>query len=161
MSKGVGEQREPSYFGNFKGLRWIGEGSTDFERRLTYTDRSANSDCLAAETVASLKKYIDARARRVDLFDTQIFSDPAWDLLLWIFLGHLEQRALTISELPVFPDVPPSTATRWLRVLIEEGWVLTTENAAGSNSTSVALSPRATDALNEYFKILGRGTPGL
>lgn len=78
------------------------------------------------------------RRARDDVFGENLFSDPAWDILLELFGAKLAGRRVTTSELAQAIEVPLSTTLRWIAALHERGLI---ESDAVANVTSaVALS---------------------
>jgi hypothetical protein len=49
-----------------------------------------------------IKGIIHARRRREEIFPDRMFGDPAWDLLLVMYAGHLgnKRRSVTPAESP-------------------------------------------------------------
>ncbi|MFT3965149.1 MAG: MarR family transcriptional regulator [Sphingobium sp.] len=65
------------------------------------------------------------RAIRVrnSAFDTSIFSDPAWDMLLDIYVSQSLNKQTTVSDLCNATTAPPTTALRWISVLERRGLI--------------------------------------
>lgn len=55
----------------------------------------------------------------------ELFSDPAWDILLELFAARLGCRRMTVDELARSIDMPRSTTARWIEVLSDRGLVTT------------------------------------
>lgn len=49
-----------------------------------------------------------------------LFADPAWDMLLDLFVARAEQRPVSVSSLCIAANVPASTAHRWIQALIDQ-----------------------------------------
>lgn len=62
-----------------------------------------------------------ARRARDDLLGRDLFSDPAWDMLLELYAAKLAGRTMTLKQLALAVETPPSTAARWLSALDEHG----------------------------------------
>lgn len=73
-----------------------------------------------AEFVARLKRL---RLRRNQLMGAPLFRDPAWDMLLELFVAHETGRKLSVSSLCYSSGVPPTTALRQLARLEKHGFV--------------------------------------
>jgi Mn-dependent DtxR family transcriptional regulator len=61
------------------------------------------------------------RRGREEVFGKNLFSDPAWDILLEVYAAHLGQRTLSTADLAAEIGLPESTVTRWVDVLAEHG----------------------------------------
>lgn len=63
------------------------------------------------------------RHARDDIFGQNLFSDPAWDILLELFGAKLGDRKMTTSELAKAIEAPLSTTRRWIGVLHAHGLI--------------------------------------
>jgi DNA-binding MarR family transcriptional regulator len=52
-----------------------------------------------------------------------LFADPAWDMLLDLFVAKGEGRSISVSSLCIAAGVPASTAHRWIQALVRAGTV--------------------------------------
>jgi len=75
-----------------------------------------------ALAVAAARVY-GARRRRARHFDSAIFADPAWDMLLDLFIARARGKHLRTTSLCIASAVPPSTALRWIAELARQGLV--------------------------------------
>jgi hypothetical protein len=48
-----------------------------------------------------------------------LFADPAWDMLLDLFVAKAEERPVSISSVSIASGVPASTAYRWIEALLD------------------------------------------
>jgi DNA-binding MarR family transcriptional regulator len=58
-----------------------------------------------------------ARRGRDALFGANLFSDPAWDILLELYAATLGKRSMSPAELSRAINTPASTTGRWLSAL--------------------------------------------
>jgi hypothetical protein len=72
-----------------------------------------SDDALA--TVAA--RVYRARRRRERHFDAAIFADPAWDMLLDLFIAKARGKAVRTSSLCLAGAVPVATGLRWIAEL--------------------------------------------
>jgi DNA-binding MarR family transcriptional regulator len=61
------------------------------------------------------------RMRRNDVIGAPLFRDPAWDMLLELFMAHERGEVLTITSLCYAAGVPLSTGTRQFQRLEDHG----------------------------------------
>jgi DNA-binding MarR family transcriptional regulator len=64
-----------------------------------------------------------ARRRRSRFFEPTMFSDPAWDILLELYIAEWEQRRLSITALSDRSGVAGTTVLRWLELFEREGLI--------------------------------------
>ena len=77
------------------------------------------------DRAASLATAIlDFRRSRLKLLPPELFAEPAWDLLLELFLADAEGRRLTARQVCERSDIPPPVMSRWLKHLSQSGYVV-------------------------------------
>ncbi|MBB4612456.1 winged helix DNA-binding protein [Novosphingobium taihuense] len=102
---------------------------------------------------AIAKAKIQARRRRQELFPGIQVADPAWDLMLELFIHHVEMRQISVTGLGLGANIPGATVLRWLAIFHEAGlivrepdpsdrrrvWVRLTQS--GAERIAMAISP--------------------
>jgi DNA-binding MarR family transcriptional regulator len=79
------------------------------------------------------------RLRRT-IFPKELFSDPAWDIILALYRTHLSQQRLSILHLSKVAHVAPTTTLRWVNCLVDRNLVNRTEDPLDSRRVFVSLS---------------------
>lgn len=76
-------------------------------------------------TPAKILKYAEnlynLRRQRENFFDKSLFGEPAWDLLLDLFIQGERGKQVSISSACVGAAVPTTTALRWVTTLMTKG----------------------------------------
>lgn len=80
------------------------------------------------------------------------FQDPAWDILLLVYLEHLKGRALNVTAACTAGNVAPTTGLRWLQKLTEDGWVERRTQARNKKCVLVILTDRALVRMNALME---------
>lgn len=88
------------------------------------------------------------------VFPEELFSDPAWDILLELYALHLEQQRTSISSVCVASSVPASTALRWIGKLEQDGFVVRTADPVDARRSWLALSSDGLDRMRDLFEML-------
>ncbi|MBV2150926.1 ArsR family transcriptional regulator [Sphingobium sp. AS12] len=104
--------------------------------------------------LAALARYIEARRARATLLGQNLFSDPAWDMLLLLYQAGLEGRALTLEQLSEKSRLSMSVIVGQVGVLERRG--LLDEHQTSPNSRrrrAICLSPLAVDAMSSWFSL--------
>ncbi|MQT13513.1 response regulator [Segnochrobactrum spirostomi] len=70
-----------------------------------------------------LEALIAARSDRQALFKTELFADPAWDMLLDLALSEASGRRISVTSLCIASGVPTTTALRRLDDLQAAGLI--------------------------------------
>ena len=98
---------------------------------------------------------IDRRELRKIFLNPTIFGEPAFDLLLALYVSSTSP-IISASELGGVVGLSPSSTMRWLKFLVSEGLVLTAEEEIDDPDTmAVALTDRGRTSLDDYFKAAG------
>lgn len=67
--------------------------------------------------------YRGRRARDEAFSEDALFGEPAWDILLDLYIAEVEGKPLSVTAACIGAAVPTSTALRWLVILEERGLV--------------------------------------
>jgi DNA-binding MarR family transcriptional regulator len=78
-----------------------------------------------------------------------IFGEPAWDLLLEVYVREASGLSATAADLQAELAQPSSTAVRWLKVLEEQGLIRRKQLSTGVEVIGLTSDGRA--ALNDYL----------
>lgn len=92
------------------------------------------------DPLTALRNNIHNRRLRNKLLPAELFSDPAWDMILDLALAALEQRQVSVSSLCLAANVPTTTALRWIKIMLDQGLLLRTDDAADRRRSFVAIS---------------------
>lgn len=112
------------------------------------------------ELVRLACKLYDARRGRDRLFNSRLFGEPAWDMLLALYGLPSRGELLSVTSLGYAADVPPSTALRWQRTLIEEGLIERFTVEFDTRLQLVRLTPKGQMLLERYLiKLFYCGQP--
>lgn len=79
------------------------------------------------------------RARRT-VFGEDLFSDPAWDILLELYAAKLGRRRLSLSELARAIETPPSTTGRWIAALEDRRLISSAIDPANPSRIEIKLT---------------------
>lgn len=105
---------------------------------------------------AEVRATIRARRLRDQFFDSGLFADPAWDMLLDLFAAQLEHARVSVSSLCIAAAVPPTTALRWITTMREAGLFERHDDPFDRRRAYVGLSETARLAMQRYCAALKR-----
>lgn len=97
-----------------------------------------------------LRKVQRARSRRTDFLSASLFGEPAWDMLLELFVSALEQKRVTVGALCIASKVPQTTALRWIDALLKEGLATRRSDPLDGRRIYVEISAAAYGAMQNY-----------
>jgi len=69
-------------------------------------------------------EILGVRKRRETVFGDDLFGEPAWDLMLDLFVQHVERQKTSSTSAAIAARVPPTTALRYLNSLVRKGLVM-------------------------------------
>ncbi len=91
------------------------------------------------------------RRLRENHFAGDLFADPAWDILLDLFIhGSLGQR-VPVTSACIASNVPQATALRWLGMLEDRGLISREDDPSDRRRTFVALTRQGESAVTQYL----------
>lgn len=92
------------------------------------------------------------RALRARIFNSKMFGEAAWDMLLALYVTDQSSARHTVSGLVALSGVPPTTALRWLDYLeTEEQLVTRSPNPLDARVFRIELTDKARELLDTYF----------
>lgn len=121
----------------------------------TLTNRSLGSIRPRSDSLEisgeALTNHIWAWQQRACYLPSELFSDPAWGMLLEILQAEVEKRRATITRLCKASGVSTTTAVRWLKALEDHDLVIRkVDHSDGAEFAE--LTPKASEALRRYFR---------
>lgn len=109
------------------------------------------------ELPAGIDLRIDVRTARKlrhlrkRMFGDDIYSGPAWDILLHLFESHVMQRRDTVGNVTDGTELPCATGIRWIGRLEHEGLILLTDDHLDRRRRFVELSASGAALMTRYF----------
>ena len=151
------------------------ESSNDEDQaQLLYHSRSGAVACGSADRLPGsrmaapiapvesrfIRWVINARAVRRQLFDSHLFADPAWDMLLELYALESEGRRISVSKLSVAAGVPCTTTLRWIEKLESDSLVVRAADPLDGRRIWVGLSQLGRETMHAFAdKVLAVGLP--
>lgn len=132
-------------------LRDAAEGtpsSADAENpALTRTSRSGRS------ALAMARKTYALRRKRSAIFgNPELFGEPAWDIMLDLFVAQGEGKTVSVSSACIGSAAPATTGLRWLGVLADEGLVVRESDPEDHRRVMVRLTSTGQAAMERFFE---------
>lgn len=122
--------------------------ATDAKNGQTLADRSASR----AGYVEQARRAYAVRRRRAGIFGSaELFGEPAWDILLDLYIAFGEEKPVSVSSACIGSASPPTTGLRWLGVLAENGPVVREQDPDDQRRVLVRLTDLGVEAMDRYF----------
>lgn len=94
---------------------------------------------------------IRARRERARYLNSDLFCDPAWDILLDLLRAELAMQRVSVSSLCIASGVPATTALRYLKTMAQQGMIIRHADPRDGRRVFVELAPEVSSALRQYF----------
>lgn len=108
------------------------------------------------QLLAKARLVLSSRRAREAYFSRDLFGEPAWEILLALYVTEDAGARFTLSKLAECIGVPLSTAVRWVNTLEESGLVGRLDHPTDRRIIFVRLLDKGRKALDAYL----RGLPG-
>ena len=106
------------------------------------------------ESAAIARSIMRARADRRSFFEHSMFSEPAWDILLELFVEYAAQRRIQTSAIGASASIPLTTTLRWLNILSANGLIERTNDRCDGRRVFVGMSEQGASAMVQYIRSL-------
>lgn len=99
----------------------------------------------------AVRELIKLRRLRDRYFASDLFADPAWDILLDLMASRLEHHQVSVSSLCIAAAVPPTTALRWIAAMTESGMLVRQNDPNDARRVFIGLSSDTEATLRQYL----------
>lgn len=80
-----------------------------------------------------------------------LFADPAWDILLDLYVNDGDDRCVSVSSACIAAGVPPTTALRWLGALERRSLVMRAEDPFDRRRSLMHLTAHGVDLVERML----------
>lgn len=131
----------------------IGAALQAVENRVSALRKNASVDAVdAARPLDRAKQYYRKRREREQMFgNSDLFADPAWDILIDLYIAREEGKQISISSACIAAAVPGTTALRWIHVLESRGHVIRVNDPTDARRIYLVLSSTTAEKVRTYF----------
>lgn len=106
----------------------------------------------ARDHLALARKAYSLRRKRSAIFgNPDLFGEPAWDILLDLFIAQGEGKPVSVSSACIGSAAPATTGLRWLGVLADEGLILRENDPEDHRRVLVRLTSAGRTAMERFF----------
>jgi hypothetical protein len=138
-------------------LQPVAEELMAIAARLRNAAGAAQGD--APRSQRSERRYLDLarqtytlRRKRAGIFgNPELFGEPAWDILLDLYIAHGEGKPVSVSSACIGSAAPPTTGLRWLGVLADHGFVMRENDPEDNRRVLVRLTRAGITAMERFF----------
>lgn len=100
------------------------------------------------------QRLVDQRQRRHRFFPDEIFHEPAWNMLLTLFIAYQLRQTLNTKALVSTAGAPVTTSQRWIEHLDKLGFVTRAIDPSDRRCIEVSLNDAGHQAVTRYLQDL-------
>ena len=104
--------------------------------------------------VERARRLLDMRRKRVAIFGPQMFAEPAWEMVLNLYVDEGGRRH-TQTSLCELSGASRSTSMRWIDYLLDQGLVCREDHPTDKRRNFVSLSEKGRALLDLYLSETG------
>lgn len=97
-------------------------------------------------------RMLAQRRQRQELLGPELASEPAWTMLLALFVAYEESKPASVTQLSAAAGTPPATALRWLATLASERKIRWGAATRSPDGDAIELAPDVADQLRDLFR---------
>lgn len=101
------------------------------------------------------KQLLAQRMARFDHFPAELFHEPAWDMLLALFVAHEERRTMNVKTLVASAHAPVTTSQRWIDHLHKLKLIDRVIDPVDRRRIEISLSDSGYTAVTAYLRRMG------
>jgi hypothetical protein len=99
------------------------------------------------------RRHYKSRRARDNLFGTpDLFGEPAWDMLVDLFIAAEESKQISVSSLCVASAVPMTTALRWIAILESRALIERTADDLDARRSYLSLTATTQATIRAHFE---------
>lgn len=131
--------------------------STEFNERFdrinATLEKPASHDEEALLCTLAIQLLSRQRAR-LEYFSRDLFHDPAWNMLITLFVAHHQKSVTNVKGLIGSADAPATTSLRWIDHLHALGLIERTVDTVDRRRVEVSLSEAGLTAMTKYLRAI-------
>lgn len=120
----------------------------------SFSDGGTRGNSPIEEMFALARSHIKARDLRSRHLPNDMFGEPAWDMLLSLYVTFRSHAQQTVSNLCVSSGAPATTALRWIVYLERQKFVTRRNNPRDLRVVFIELTAAGRDAVEAYLASL-------
>lgn len=135
-------------------MRQIKDGERGIGPRQHAHGAEADSHSLSGEyqLLAAARGILERRRQREAEFNSVLFGEPAWEMLLELFvLETAGGSSSTLTQLTARSRSPASAVVRWVKFLERDGLVVLRRHPTDHGTEFVELTSEARQSLEKYL----------
>lgn len=104
-----------------------------------------------ADLLERVRIIAERRVERYQYLPAEMFGEPAWDMLLDLYLASGDGKSISVSSACIASRAPATTALRWLRRMEQLGLVARVNDDSDRRRVYVTITDAAKRALADWL----------
>jgi DNA-binding MarR family transcriptional regulator len=100
------------------------------------------------------QRLLHQRQARKQFLSASLFHEPAWELLLCLYVAHDQRTPLNVKHLVSLIDAPTTTSQRWIDQLVHMKLVNRVVDPVDRRRLEISLSEAGASAMGRYLDML-------
>lgn len=100
---------------------------------------------------AAMRALAHRRLRDSHFEERDIFGEPAWDILLDLYVHHEKRVDVSVTSACIASAVPATTGLRWLNLLKDQGLLFIEPDPNDNRRRFVRLTPEGYECMTQYL----------
>jgi len=146
-------------------IRWLAEQLDAAQRILDEIRRTSGCEAfgplainptsrIEAALTAAVKAKEQRNVRPRFLGGEDLFGEPAWDILLDLFIRQTRDEKISVPKVSIGDQAPAKTTLRWFLVLEENGLIAQEQDPDNTNQVLLRFTPTGYEAMLRYFEAI-------
>jgi len=106
--------------------------------------------------VTQARDLLAQRKMRRRFLPAELFHEPAWDMLIALFIAHNDTRPTNVKALVAMADAPVTTSQRWIEHLHKLKLIDRVNDPADRRRIEISLSHSGYEAITAYLTAILR-----
>ncbi|MEG3088961.1 MarR family transcriptional regulator [Sphingomonas sp. PB4P5] len=117
-------------------------------------DANGTDPLTPVNLVARARQQLAVRKARRRYFPADLFHEPAWEMLVALFIIYQTDHSMNVKALVSCSDAPATTSQRWIDHLHKSGLIDRVTDTVDRRRIDISLSDRGYDAMARYLSEL-------
>jgi DNA-binding MarR family transcriptional regulator len=133
-------------------IRALYERFAQLETKVEHLGGEPRTPPLSDDKLAAIAtSFYRSRQLRSALFQSELLGEPAWDMLLDLFIHKVQGRRVPTTSLCLAANTPVATGLRWIAALEREKLVHRSTSAADGRSKLIEMTPNGFQLMRRFI----------
>lgn len=115
------------------------------------TEAHASGQARESDRLTLAKHILSGRRRREKFFPGIRFGEASWEMILDLYVTTMEGRKVDASGLCLASGVAPTTAVRYVELLVEDGYISRDADDQDGRRSYISMKPALRNAMEGWL----------